>query len=195
MFSCSWSWENPFPFFILLLSGLNWDPFWFWPDQVIAHSRVFCIVTVHAEPCLLSGRMGLMIAAVLYMILLTLCLNLHLWYHPSIHSFIQHVLNIHGQSIASLGEINTSSCFQVPLPISWLSPFTPNMVWSSLVLSSSFSSTWQPNPSLQVRDTWVYQGKAIQSHVRYLRCEKWKLADSLQEKKEYLPSRRQNSWT
>lgn len=78
MFSYSRSWGNPFSLLLCFSSGLNLDPFWFWPDQVIAHSWGFCTVMIYSEPCLLSGHMGLMVAAISYMILLTLCLQLHL---------------------------------------------------------------------------------------------------------------------
>lgn len=164
MFSCSWSWERALPSITLFLSGLNLDPFWFWPDCLIAHSWVFCIVTVHSESCLLSGHVDQMTSAILCMILLTLCLHQHLWNHPSIRSFIQYISNIHRQGISSPGETNTSSYSEVPLPKSHQmdSSTTPGMFWGSLVLTHPFSSTWPSCPPPQVRDPQVYQGRTNQ---------------------------------
>ena len=66
------------PFITLFLFWLKLRSFWFRPDEVIAHSRGYCTVTIYSEPCLLSGHVGLRVAAISYMILLTLCLHLHL---------------------------------------------------------------------------------------------------------------------
>lgn len=160
----SWSWESlVFSIFVTqFLSGLNLDPFGFWPDQeacswVIAHSWVcylsVFIVRVHSAlslkwPCG-PGDSCHLVCDSFHPVFASTSLRASI-----IPSFSQQILTIYGQGIVSLDETNTSSNSKVPLPV------TPGFVWGYLFFSYLFSSIYQPNPSPKVRDTQVSQDRA-----------------------------------
>lgn len=87
------------PSITLLHSGLNWDLFGLWRNQeacsrVIVHGWV-CSFS-HLSICIQSSCRALTLKWACgpddscHLILLTLCLYLHLGYHPSTHSFNKH---------------------------------------------------------------------------------------------------------